>query len=265
MAPLTSAPVQPTAPAAGQPTVETLLEAALATADERRAARLRKEATVLSLDLADRLAHRYRGRGVEVDDLVQVARMALVKATLRYRPGVGHGFAPYATSTIVGELKRHFRDHGWVVRPPRRLQELRAEVVARGERLQQDLRHAPTVHEVAEAMELGCDQVREAVACSSGYRTDSLDAVTSWGTTLADQLAAEQDQFAALETSAALGSLIAELDERDRLILSLRFVEELTQSDIGERIGVSQMQVSRLLSSLLERLREGLLDERASA
>ncbi|MFC7491397.1 MULTISPECIES: sigma-70 family RNA polymerase sigma factor [unclassified Knoellia] len=265
MAPLrTTTPLHSTPPDC-QPGIETLLEAALSTTDDRRAARLRKEATVLSLDLADGLARRYRGRGVEVEDLVQVARMALVKATLGYRPGLGHGFAPYATTTITGELKRYFRDHGWAVRPPRRLQELRAEVAAKEELLQQDLRHAPTITEVAEAMDLERDQVREAVACSAGYRAESLNALTPWGTSLADHLACERDDFATLETSAALGSLIAQLDERDRRILTLRFVDEMTQADIGERLGVSQMQISRLLSAILQRLREGLVEDRASA
>lgn len=269
MAPLTKALTPRSSPAGGQPVdqpcVETLLEAALATTDERRAARLRKEVAVLSLDLADGLAHRYQGRGMEVEDLVQVARMALVKATLGYRPGLGHGFAPYATTTIVGELKRHFRDHGWAVRPPRRLQELRAEVVVHEEQLRHDLRRAPTVPELAEAMEVESTQVREAVACSAGYRAESLNAVNSWGMSLGDQLACPQDDFAALETSAALGSQIAQLGDRDRQILAMRFVDEMTQAEIGASLGVSQMQVSRLLSSILERLRAGLVDQRETA
>ncbi len=265
MAPLKSFSPPRSFPVDSQPCVETLLEAALATSDERRAARLRKEVAVLMLDLADGLAHRYRGRGIEIEDLVQVARMALVKATLGYRSGRGHGFAPYATTTIVGELKRHFRDHGWAVRPPRRLQELRAEVVIREEVLRQDLRRSPTLPELAEAMEVECTQVREAVACSAGYRAESLNAVNAWGTSLEDQLPCPQDDFEALETSAALGGLIAQLGERDRQILAMRFVQEMTQAEIGERLGVSQMQVSRLLSAVLERLRAGLMDERATA
>lgn len=242
-----------------------LLDAALATQDEHRAARLRKEAVILCLDLADGLAHRYRGRGVELNDLQQVARTALVKAALGYRPGLGQGFAPYASVTISGELKRHFRDQGWSVRPPRRLQELRAHLSVREEELQHELHRSPTVPELADAMEVECDEVREAVVCSSAYRAVSLSAPNAFGTPLGDHLPCPDDDFAALETSAALGCLIAELNERDRQILSLRFVDELTQSEIGCRIGLSQMQVSRLLSSILERLRAGLVDDRESA
>lgn len=266
MASLFSIPAPPDAAGGREdPSVETLLEAALATSDERRAARLRKEAVVLSLDLADALAHRYERRGIELDDLVQVARMALVKASLRYRPDVGHGFVPYASATITGELKRHFRDCGWSVRPPRRLQELRAEVAREEEHLAHELRRQPTTPELAESLDRGCEEVREAVACAAGYRADSLNAPDPRGSTLADHLSCPGDAFAALETSAALGSLIAQLGERDRRILSMRFVDEMTQADIGRALGVSQMQVSRLLSAILGRLREDLVDERGTA
>jgi RNA polymerase sigma-B factor len=265
MAPLKTVALPAPTDTTTAPSVETLLEAALASSDERRAARLRKEVVVLTLDLADGLAHRYQGRGIELDDLVQVARMALVKATLGYRSGLGHGFAPYASATITGELKRHFRDYGWSVRPPRRLQELRADLALHEELLRHELQRPPTVPELAEAMDLECTEVREAFACSAGYRAESLSATTAWGTPLADSLACPKDQFAELETSAALGSLIAQLDERDRQILSMRFVEEMTQADIGRRLGVSQMQISRLLSSILGRLRAGLVDERETA
>ena len=265
MTPPNTASLHPLPPSTGSVSVESLLEAALSTRDERRAARLRKEVVVLSLDLADGLAHRYQGRGIELDDLVQVARMALVKATLGYRPDLGPGFTPYASATILGELKRHFRDHGWAVRPPRRLQELRAEVALEEERLRHGLHRTPTAAELAEAMEVESTEVREALACSAGYRAESLDATNAWGTSLGESLACPGDKFAALETSAALGALIAELGERDRRILTMRFVEEMTQAEIGRRLGVSQMQVSRLLSAVLERLREGLLDHRETA
>ncbi|MEO7069153.1 MAG: sigma-70 family RNA polymerase sigma factor [Nostocoides sp.] len=246
--------------ATDEPGVEALLEAALSSTDERRAARLRKEAVVRSLDVADRLALRLRGRGIEVDDLVQVARMALVKAALRYRPGLGTCFAAYASATITGELKRHFRDHGWAVRPPRRLQELRAELAVESERMGHEFQRLPTVPELAEAMAVESDEVRAALACSAAYHTVSLSAPTTSGAALNDQLAHPNDRFQALETSAALGSLIAELDERQRKILTMRFVEEMTQAQIGREIGVSQMQVSRLLSGILGRLREGMED-----
>lgn len=266
MAPLLSISTPPSTPFdADDPSVETLLEAALCATDEGRAARLRKEAVVLSLDLADGLARRYLGRGIELDDLVQVARMALVKATLGYRTGLGHGFTPYASATITGELKRHFRDCGWSVRPPRRLQELRAHVALHEEELRHELRRVPTATEVAEAMDVETTEVRETIACSAAYRAESLSTPDSSGSSLADHLPCAGDQFSALETSAALGSLISQLGERDRRILTMRFVDEMTQADIGERIGVSQMQVSRLLSAILERLRAELVDERSTA
>lgn len=267
MAPPTTVSLHPTTTCArdGYERVTILLEAALASEDEHRAARLRKEAVILCLDLADGLAHRYRGRGIESNDLRQVARMALVKAALGYRPGLGQGFTPYASITITGELKRHFRDHGWSIRPPRRIQQLHADVAVHEEALCQELRRAPTVAELADAMEVECADVREAVACSAAYRAESLSAPTSVGSVLGDHLPCPGDEFASLATSAALGSLIAALDEREQRLLSMRFVEELTQSDIGRRIGVSQMQVSRMLSAILERLRCGLVDDRESA
>jgi RNA polymerase sigma-B factor len=220
---------------------------------------------VLTLDLADALAHRFRGRGIDMDDLVQVARMALVKSALGYRSGRGNGFGPYASATIMGELKRHFRDCGWSVRPPRRLQEHRANLMAEEERLVHELHRAPTVPELADALSIGCADVREAAACSAAYRADSLDAPSPRGTSLADSLATTEDAFETLETSAALGYLISQLTDRERRILAMRFVNEMTQSEIGKQLGVSQMQVSRLLSSILEQLRAGLVDERESA
>ncbi|WP_270888157.1 sigma-70 family RNA polymerase sigma factor [Pedococcus sp. 5OH_020] len=244
---------------------EALLEAAQECRDERKAARLRKEAVVLTLDLADSFAHRYRGRGIDIDDLVQVARMALVKSALGYRNGKGSGFTAYASATISGELKRHFRDFAWSVRPPRRLQEHRADLVAEEERLRHELHRTPSVTELAEALDLDCAEVREAAACSAAYRAHSLDAPTPHGTTVGESLASPQDDFEVLETSAALGCLIKQLSDREREILRLRFVEEKTQSEIGAALGVSQMQVSRLLSSILGRLRADLVDERATA
>jgi RNA polymerase sigma-B factor len=191
--------------------------------------------------------------------------MALVKASLGYRPGLGHGFAPYASATITGELKRHFRDCGWSVRPPRRLQELRAHLTTQEEQLCHELRRTPSVAELAASLDVESADVREAAACSAGYRADSLSAPDAWGATLADHMACPGDPFAELETSAALGSLISQLGERDRRILTMRFVQEMTQAEIGSHLGVSQMQVSRLLSAVLGRLRVDLLDERGTA
>jgi RNA polymerase sigma-B factor len=249
----------------GAPSAEALLEAAVASADEGRAARLRQQVVVLNLGLADGLARRYQGRGIEAEDLVQVARVALVKASLGYRPGLGHGFHPYARVTITGELKRYFRDHGWSVRPPRRLQELRVDVRLHQELLRHELQRPPTVCELANAMDLESTEVGEALTCSAGYRAESLSAITACDIPVADRLASPKDQYEELETSVALGSIIAQLDDRSRQILRMRFIEEMTQADIGRELGLGQMQVSRLLSAILGQLRTGLLGERQSA
>lgn len=244
---------------------EELLELAAEAQDELEADRLRQEAVVLTLDLADSCARRYRGRGAEIDDLVQVARMALVKAVRGYRPERGRPIEAYAIATISGELKKHFRDHCWSVRPPRRIQELRASVASEQERLWHDLHRDPTAAELASALEFGVDEVEDALLCATAYRSDSLDATTGRGISLADTLACPRDACEVVETRLHLRGLLAELSPRDKLLIQLRFVEELTQSQIGERVGLSQMQVSRLLTSLLARLREGLVDEPLSA
>ncbi len=243
----------------GSAQADALLAEALRCKDGDRAVRLRQEAVVSMLDLADALARRYRDRGVDQDDLTQVARMALVKSARGYRPDHGSGFAAYASATILGELKRHFRDVAWSVRPPRRLQEQRAGLVAAEERLRGELLRSPSTQELAAALEIARDQVLETMACSSAYRADSLDAPNPRGVALCDLLPAERDAFDALETRATLAALVAELSSRERRLLYLRFVEEQTQSQIGHALGVSQMQVSRLLSAIVARLRLGLL------
>lgn len=211
-----------------------------------------------TLALADSIAGRYVGRGIDAEDLVQVARTALVAAVHRYRPGVGRGFAAFAVPTIRGEIKRHFRDAGWAVRPPRGLQELRAEVT----RAEEDLRHRigreATLVEVAAEVGRTPDEVREARACVSAFSPGSLDAPSASGVTPGDLLVAAGDDASDVELRAAVHAEIGRLTGRERLILQLRFVEERTQSEIGEVVGVSQMQVSRVLGSILRRLREQL-------
>jgi len=216
------------------------------------------------LPLADGLAMRYSGRGVETDDLLQVARTALVKAVDRYRPGAGPGFAAFAHPTISGELKRWFRDHGWAVRPPRRIQELRAGLVVEEERLRHTLNRDPRDSELASVLGVSVDEVDEARGVSAGYHAVSLDAPTSAGTNLADHLLVTSSHAGTIEVRDALRQAVAGLSERQRLVLRLRYVDELTQGEIGEHIGVSQMQVSRILRGIVERLRCELLadDER---
>lgn len=220
--------------------------------------RLRAEAVVHTLPLADGLAHRYTGRGIDREDLEQVARVALLDAVDRYRPGRGHGFVAFAVPTITGVIKRHFRDCGWVVRPPRRVQERRAEVARAEAELRQSLGAEPSGQELAD--ELGCsvEEISEARLSTTGFRPVSLEAPTPGGGTTADRVADPEDALEALETRSDLHALLRELPERDRLIIRLRFVDCCTQGEIGEVIGVSQMQVSRLLCRILGDLRDQL-------
>ncbi|HET7398041.1 MAG TPA: sigma-70 family RNA polymerase sigma factor [Intrasporangium sp.] len=239
---------------------ESLLQAADTASDPATRARLQQEAVLRSLPLAESVARRYYGRGIDLDDLVQVARMALVKAVRRYRPGAGAGFTVYAVPTISGEIKRYFRDSGWSVRPPRRLQELRVALVEHEERLLHDLRREPTLGDLAEAMSLPRTTVGEARLTSAAYRALSLDAPVP-GSEARAELPDPADAFDALETHDALRRALAQLTDRERQIVHLRFVDECTQAQIGAALGVSQMQVSRLLVGILRKLRDRLTEE----
>jgi RNA polymerase sigma-B factor len=223
---------------------------------------LEREVVTLTLDLADRAARRYRGRGLEYEDLRQVASLALLKAVRGYRPGRGPGFAAYAVPTISGELKRFFRDTGWAVRPPRRLQEARARLIRSEEVLRQDLQREPTRDELASAAGVDRDGLDETAEAASWFTTNSLDGVA--GEPAVD-VPDVSDAYAALDRSDALGRALDTLDDRELAIVRMRYVEERTQSDIGAAIGVSQMQVSRLLSSTLERLRTTMVEADAVA
>ncbi len=261
---LTTEPVPPTPAARHHDTDLEIEELALALShedDEDRRAEIVERLVLLALPLADAVALRYRGRGIETDDLLQVARTALVKAVYRYRPGAGPGFAAYATPTVTGEVKRWFRDQGWSVRPPRRLQELRARLVGEEELLRHELARTPCDGELAEVLGVSAADVAEARACSAGYHAMSLDAPTPAGTSLADHLLVTPCTAATHAVRDALRRAIDDLTDRERLVLELRFVEERTQSQIGEQIGVSQMQVSRILRSVITRLRAGLVDD----
>jgi RNA polymerase sigma-B factor len=234
--------------------------------DRGRRLRAHHEAVLLTLDLADAVARRYCGRGIEADDLRQVARMALVKAVRGYRSGCGSGFAAYAVPTIAGELKRHFRDCGWAVRPPRRLQEIRADLAAAEEHLRQLHHHEPTTLELAEALGLEAAEVGEARQCSAAYRALSLDLPAAVSTVEEHQLAGHSaDPFHAYDLREALRDALSRLSDREREIVRLRFVEERTQTEIGQHIGISQMQVSRLLTAIVRRLRQDLIESDTAA
>jgi RNA polymerase sigma-B factor len=256
-------PASPT-PAVGLMTphdrAEALLVQALGVDDPDVAESLRDEAVLLTLDLPEQVARRYVGRGIEHDDLVQVGRLGLVKAVAGYRAGVGGCFAAYAMPTISGEVKRHFRDCGWSVRPPRRLQEVRALLGAEEEQLTQQLHRAPTRDEVADGLGLDRDEVTLAKLCGSAYSAVSLDLPAEHGGALVEAVAEESADIDRMLSLSSLRTALAVLTERERLIIRLRFVEERTQTEIGRVLGVSQMQVSRLLSAILARLRDGLTD-----
>ncbi|WP_068252950.1 sigma-70 family RNA polymerase sigma factor [Janibacter corallicola] len=236
--------------------------------DPTRAARIREEVVIANRGLAIGLARRFGGRGIERDDLVQVAMLGLVQAARRYRPDRGHGFSAFAAPTIIGELKRYFRDHGWAVRPPRGLQELHHDVRDTAARMEQENQRKPTEAEVAAEMDLSVEQVRTAGLVGDQYRSSSLDtpARESSEQPLIETIAAEEeDPNDKTVTLVSLREAMGTLDTREQRVLRLRFVKDLTQREIGERIGVSQMQVSRILTSVYARLRTRIEGEDATA
>jgi RNA polymerase sigma-B factor len=239
---------------------EHLLASVEGCTDPSRRKRLQQEAVLLTLDLPEAIAHRYQGRGIDFEDLLQVGRMALVKAVRGYRPGRGASFAAYAVPTIAGEIKRYFRDCGWAVRPPRRLQEVRVELGAQEAQLQQELRREPTLDELAESMGLVREDIREVKVGCAAYSALSLDAPAPGLSGPAEMPDRGPDEYEAIETRDALRQALSGLTDRERQIVRRRFIDEWTQSQIGDELGVSQMQVSRLLSGILQQLREGLRD-----
>jgi RNA polymerase sigma-B factor len=212
------------------------------------------------LPLARQLARRYQRGGEQLDDLVQVASLGLLKAIDRFDPGRETAFSSFAVPTILGELKRHFRDKGWAVRVPRDLQELAVKVDRVAEDMARELGRAPTPSEIAERIGATLEQVLEAREASAAYRAVSLDRPRTddeeGGDSYAEAVGAEDPGFKLAEASATVERLMRVLSEREREVLRLRFEEDLTQSEIGARIGVSQMHVSRLIRQSIARLRE---------
>jgi RNA polymerase sigma-B factor len=213
------------------------------------------------LPLARRLARRYQHTDEPIEDLVQVASVGLIKAVDRFDSAREVMFSSYAVPTILGELKRHFRDRTWSVRVPRDLQELALRVDQTVTRLSIGRRRSPSVGELARAVEASEEQVLEALEAMGAYRASSLDVPRSAreeeGESMAETLGEEDRGFERAEQRATLEPLLARIGERERTVLELRFGADLTQAEIGERIGVSQMQVSRLIRQALTRLRAG--------
>lgn len=214
----------------------------------------------LYLDLAEALARRYGGRGEGYEDLRQAACVGLMKAVRGYTPDRGTPFVAYAVPTITGELKRHFRDRCWTVRPTRRVQELHAELSAVTERLAQEIGHEPSRNELAEALREDPSTLDQALSVSSCYTPRSLDASidVEGQSAYHSTLGVAEAGYERVETHVALARLVRDLSERDRQLLGMRFYEDLTQREIAERIGVTQMQVSRLLTKIFAILRERL-------
>jgi RNA polymerase sigma-B factor len=218
----------------------------------------------LHMPLVEHLARRFVNRGEPLDDLVQVGTIGLLKAIDRFVYERGVEFSTYATPTVLGEIKRHFRDRGWSIRVPRRLQEMRLALAATTAELTQELGRSPTMAEIAERLDIDEDSVVEGLASANAYSTVSLDATDARedaGATMLDALGEDDAELGNVEYRASLRPLLAALDPRDQRILVLRFFYGMTQSQIAEEIGMSQMHVSRLLSRTLARLRQALLPD----
>ena len=223
--------------------------------------RLRATLVELHLPLVEYLARRFRNRGEWLDDLTQVATIGLIKSIDRFDLERGVEFSTYATPTIVGEIKRHFRDKGWAVRVPRRLQELKLSLTkAIGELAQREGR-APTVSELAAHLQMSEEEVLEGLESANAYSTVSLDAPDSGdedAPAVADSLGMIDEALEGVEYRESLKPLLERLPPREKKILLLRFFGNMTQSQIAAELGISQMHVSRLLARTLTQLREGL-------
>lgn len=230
--------------------------------DPRRQA-LQARAAEAALPLARTMALRYRQRGEPFDDLLQVAALGVVRAVHGYDPDRVSGFLAYAVPTILGELRKHFRDHSWTVRPPRRLQELRPLIAQTSDALTQTLGCEPTLADVAEKLTVDVADVESAVLSEAGLRPLSLDASTSTigDRRLYDTLGTDDPDMARAEVRLSLAPLIAELPPTHRKILSMRFVADMTQQEIATELGTSQMNVSRILAALMAKFRKALTAE----
>ncbi len=219
----------------------------------------REELVERFLPLARQLARRYARPNEPIDDLFQVASMGLLKAIDRFDPARGNAFSTFAVPTIVGELKRYFRDTGWAVHVPRPIQERIGQVNRAVNELSRDLGYSPTPHELAERIGSSVEEVLEAMEAAKAFDAVSLDMPRGGshdeGSAYADTVGAHDERFEMVEYSAVIEPTMAALPDRDRLILRLRFERDLTQSEIAERLGISQMHVSRIIRRSLDRLR----------
>ncbi|MEU7188377.1 RNA polymerase sigma factor SigF [Streptomyces sp. NPDC045369] len=224
----------------------------------------------MNLSLVRFAASRFRGRGQDLghaEDIIQVGTIGLIKAIDRFDLSREVEFSTFAVPYIVGEIKRFFRDSTWAVHVPRRVQELRVELSRAGEKLAADLGREPTVAELAAHLKIAEDEVVDAIAASNGYTAGSLDGTgdgsgaAGESRAIADVMGDDDPAMELVENLNALAPLLHELDDRRRRIIEMRFVQEMTQAQIGAELGISQMHVSRLLARTLDQLRKGLLDQ----
>jgi len=229
--------------------------------DPTEQARLTEELVRINIPVARDATRRFRDRGISNDDIEQVSYLGLIKAVQGFDPARGHDFLSFAIPTIRGEVRRYFRDHGWAVRPTRSVQEAQSKINSCEAELSQRLGRGPRPSEIAEHLGLELELVIEALGAVGCFTPVSLDApahADDESSTVGSTLPGDDRDFEMAEARLLLGPALETLSERERLIVELRFVEGLTQSEIGARIGVTQMQVSRLLTKILKRLREQL-------
>lgn len=235
-----------------------LFDRLTATDDEAERRHLRAQIVELNLEVAHSIALRYRGRGENLEDLQQVACLGLVHAVTRYDPSFGKHFLTFAVPTITGEVKKHFRDRAWAIRPPRRIQDLQGRISSALPDLQHDLHRSPTPRELAEHLDESLEDVTEALAADGCFLPSSLDrpvTSTEGSATLGDLLGHEDPDLERAETHLALMPAVQALTSDDRRILELRFFHDLSQVQIAERLGMNQMRVSRALSRILTTMR----------
>ena len=232
--------------------------------DEDERADLRTDLIAANMPVARSIATGYRSRGIPLEDLEQVAYLALTKAAQRFDPSAGHAFLAFCVPTIRGEVRRHFRDQGWMVRPPRRIQELQQRVFRAKAELTFKLGRPPAARELAEHLGEEIDQVLEAMDGQGCFTPASLDRPVGNGdASLGDLIGSDQTTVQSAEARVVLGPVVRRLSDRDRRILQMRFFDGLTQREIADAIGVTQMQVSRLLTRIFKDLRVqlGSLDD----
>lgn len=218
---------------------------------------LRTELIEAHMWLPRHLARRFAHRGEPLDDLIQVGSMALIKAVDRFDPERAVTFSTYATHTIVGEIKRHFRDKGWAIRAPRRIQELYLEINRTVATLSQSMGRSPTIAELAQSLDVSEEAILEAQEAGNAYDFSSIDAgLPHENESVASRIGELDPEFSSVDSRSVLAQLISVLPQRERVLLHLRFIEGLTQSEIADQMGLSQMHISRLLAQSLATMRQ---------